>query len=856
MSPGAGLRRERRRGSGAPAVGAIGCGGGTSGVAGRTRGLKRRAPAPPRGIVVVSSGSDSPSRGPQAEIGRRRSARRAITHLPENYVANSSSSSDEDFKTGPRTLVGTEHAGQRFVRANNAPNAQPSDGVSINTKIKVTDTPGRLGHWVVSHFRPEDMSLHLPDGSRISVMRHDVADVFGMPTGAVTITECDTQIGNAFLSEWRGELRQPKGKVTITALCNELLTHSNGGVWFRRHFTVAVVSTLIESEHNGYVNQKTMHMFGDTDKIAELDWCGYVLKCLLLYVDRVVVGTRDNTRVRPVLKGWTTKMLNRREAREISAGGFGLGHLDTPLHVSNIHMQQTPLDGGDGVGQSHCATVPVHHTQQGTNNKTVVLQTPLDGGDGVGQSHCATVPVDHTQQGTNNKTVEEQLAEATKVLGTIVQHITDLVHQAPTVALGDVNFKTAMEHAQNFIDLAKVDLHAPTPSYTQRDDDFWGNPDNIRAMEQIVIDVQRRSTVADAPSFSLGLTQEFQVTMPTNTDNAVVYATPSHQSLSQPVIQGSAQERGALRAQGRERQCGPAVKHVPANDKGKQLMLHDDEATCVSVLPIIHTNVVWMWIKNSPGADLNQVLFEHKGCTARWRDFKTLQEGMNVSNLIVDAWVCVLNAREQPTTSPDPTRLFASTNTTVDTVMTTSTPRDQRLKWFSMRMRAERRMTPHRGPTPILGWGTIDMFIFPVIHGGQYYVMSVDMKHRRFDIIDHSSSQPSTKAKYGNAPETLQDLLASFLHTNGQPGRAVLLRTLKPKRMVMAWRVPTNNHDSGVYAMWHMESYLGQEPEEWNCGLLKGDVQQIVNLRKRFMHDIIMDEKNMHKDAVTVSLAH
>nr|GLL49358.1 uncharacterized protein LOC109168291 [Ipomoea trifida] len=514
---------------------------------------------------------------------------------------------------------------------------------------------------------------------------------------------------------------------------------------------------------------------------------------------------------------------------------------------------------------------PTTSTNSNMFCKTVVLQTPLNGGDGVGQSHCATVPVDHTQQGTNNKTVEEQLAEATKVLGTIVQHITDLVHQAPTVALRDVNFKTAMDHAQNFIDLAKVDLHAPTPSYTQRDDDFWGNPDNIRAMEQIVIDVQRRSTVADAPSFSLGLTQEFQVTMPTNTDNAVLYATPSHQGQErqcgpavkhvpapdkgkQPMLHDDEATRVSVLP--RERQCGPAVKHVPANDKGKQPMLHDDEATRVSVLPIIHTNVVWMWIKNSPGADLNQVLFEHKGCTARWRDFKTLQEGMNVSNLIVDAWVCVLNAREQPTTSPDPTRLFASTNTTVDTVMTTSTPCDQRLKWFSMRMRAERRMTPHRGPTPILGWGTIDMFIFPVIHGGQYYVMSVDMKHRRFDIIDHSSSQPSTKAKYGNAPETLQDLLASFLHTNGQPGRAVLLRTLKPKRMVMAWRVPTNNHDSGVYAMRHMESYLGQEPEEWNCGLLKGDVQQIVNLRKRFMHDIIMDEKNMHKDAVTVSLAH
>nr|GMD86536.1 uncharacterized protein LOC109155364 [Ipomoea batatas] len=227
------------------------------------------------------------------------------------------------------------------VVANKALVAQPSAGVSINNKIKVRETAKPL----------------------ISITRDDVAIVLGLPCGAITITERDTQFGNPLLSEWREELRQPKGKVMIMAFCNELLTHNNGGMWFRRHFSVVVVSTLIESEHNGYVNQKIVHIFGDTDKITELDWCVYLLKCLvsshedwtmfrrlkytgpilflmLLYANRVVVGRQDNTRVRPVLKGWTSKLLKQREAREISAGGFGLGHLDTSLHLSNIHVHK------------------------------------------------------------------------------------------------------------------------------------------------------------------------------------------------------------------------------------------------------------------------------------------------------------------------------------------------------------------------------------------------------------------------------------------------------------------------------------------------------------------------------------
>nr|GLL37584.1 hypothetical protein Itr_chr10CG13590 [Ipomoea trifida] len=79
-SSGGGRWQEGRRGSRLPARGLVGFGGGTS-VAGRTCGLKRRASAAPRDLVVVFSGSDSPYVEAQAETCRRRSAGIAFARL-------------------------------------------------------------------------------------------------------------------------------------------------------------------------------------------------------------------------------------------------------------------------------------------------------------------------------------------------------------------------------------------------------------------------------------------------------------------------------------------------------------------------------------------------------------------------------------------------------------------------------------------------------------------------------------------------------------------------------------------------------------------------------------------------------
>nr|GMC77916.1 uncharacterized protein LOC109155623 isoform X3 [Ipomoea batatas] len=101
---------------------------------------------------------------------------------------------------------------------------------------------------------------------------------------------------------------------------------------------------VLISKHDSQI----VHIFRAINKIKDLDWCGYLyflrslvathgcwiqdktrkftrplLFLTLLYMDRLVVGAQDIPRSILVLDGWTTKLVQTREAREVSAQGFG-----------------------------------------------------------------------------------------------------------------------------------------------------------------------------------------------------------------------------------------------------------------------------------------------------------------------------------------------------------------------------------------------------------------------------------------------------------------------------------------------------------------------------------------------------
>nr|GMD91781.1 uncharacterized protein LOC109160869 [Ipomoea batatas] len=235
--------------------------------------------------------------------------------------------------------------------------------------LQVNEIPLRLGYWLVSNFDPSQMRLKLANGSFISVTKEDVATVLGLPNGFVPIIERDSPVVSTELREWREKVNQRRGRITVKALANQVLNLKDGGVWFQRHFSVIVVTCLVSSVSNGYVNQQIIQMFCNVNKIKDLDWCGYLLRSLvaackfwvedksrkftgsllfltLLYVDRLVVGARDIPRSIPVLDGWTTELLKTREAREVAAQGFGHGMVDAPPQETNTPARFVTALGG------------------------------------------------------------------------------------------------------------------------------------------------------------------------------------------------------------------------------------------------------------------------------------------------------------------------------------------------------------------------------------------------------------------------------------------------------------------------------------------------------------------------------
>lgn len=180
----------------------------------------------------------------------------------------------------------TRGAPKQLVRAVSKMSARQRDwvveiGMGHLLQLEVTDTPPRLGFWLVSNFDPNDLSLTIQGHRKLQVTKDDVAATLGMPFGGTVITKRRSQEVVKFLRDWRVACGRSDNQITVSELCDRLLADDKNGLWFKRHFSVLVGTTLIESNLNGTANQHFVHMLEDVGNIRHLDWCGHLLECLV-----------------------------------------------------------------------------------------------------------------------------------------------------------------------------------------------------------------------------------------------------------------------------------------------------------------------------------------------------------------------------------------------------------------------------------------------------------------------------------------------------------------------------------------------------------------------------------------------
>ncbi|CAA0808963.1 Unknown protein, partial [Striga hermonthica] len=240
--------------------------------------------------------------------------------------------------------------------------------------LTITATPAKMGYWLIDNFNHIDRKLQLYDGGKIHVKEDDAYRVMGLPRGNIEVTNRKKKTESEALKEWADVYNvNIATKITATKVLDMIQICDRSDDWFKRHFLVLMITCLFESSQNGVANLRTVHLLDDLSNVSKMNWCAYMIRCLvgakkswyvsqkrknftgpllfltLFYVDKVMLSIRSVPRSLPIFKSWNNGLLKARERDEVAAGAFGRGYVDDDIHGSDGH-HRADIHSGSPVG--------------------------------------------------------------------------------------------------------------------------------------------------------------------------------------------------------------------------------------------------------------------------------------------------------------------------------------------------------------------------------------------------------------------------------------------------------------------------------------------------------------------------
>ncbi|CAA0828627.1 Unknown protein [Striga hermonthica] len=264
-------------------------------------------------------------------------------------------------------------------------------------ELTITTTPAKMGYWLVDSFNHMDRKLKLYDGEKIHVKEEDVYAALGLPRGTIEVTNKNKKTESELLKEWVRLYNVSKPtKITASRVLDMIQNCHGSDDWFKRNFVVLMVTCLFESTSNGMANLRIIHLLSDLSNIMNMNWCSYMIRCLvsskkswndnrgrknftgpllfltLFYVDKVVLSIRNVARIFPIFKAWNNELLKARERDEIVAGAFGRGYVDADLCVEDAsHRVEREFNIRDDNDMNRTSTISVQLFFKGKRKKDI-----------------------------------------------------------------------------------------------------------------------------------------------------------------------------------------------------------------------------------------------------------------------------------------------------------------------------------------------------------------------------------------------------------------------------------------------------------------------------------------------------
>lgn len=98
--------------------------------------------------------------------------------------------------------------------------------------------------------------------------------------------------------------------------------------------------------------------------------------------------------------------------------------------------------------------------------------------------------------------------------------------------------------------------------------------------------------------------------------------------------------------------------------------------------------------------------------------------------------------------------------------------------------------------------------LFVIGRAKLYFLLCFNFKSRTIDIIDNLDDNSDLDLKYGDIPRMMSEGLSKYLKKIGDSMAENVVK-LDAKRLKMPWRSTDANKYCGVFAMHHMETYMG-----------------------------------------------
>nr|GMC91133.1 uncharacterized protein LOC109158392 [Ipomoea batatas] len=146
-----------------------------------------------------------------------------------------------------------------------------------------------------------------------------------------------------------------------------------------------------------------------------------------------------------------------------------------------------------------------------------------------------------------------------------------------------------------------------------------------------------------------------------------------------------------------------------------------------------------------------------------------------------------------------------------------------------------------------------DMIFFPVLRHGHYFLICINVKASKLEIIDNKSlvRGVTMKDKYGDCTTLLVTALKEYLAL-GSSALFWKVDELTEEVVDMSWKESENYIDCGLFVMRHMETYKGTL-KKWNPGFKKKarlNEEFLIGLRARYAATIIRWRANILKNIV------